>query len=51
MRESTELNASISVTFFETSEGATSLAGVTIDNADTDLSDSELAQRAHAYDE
>ena len=46
-----ELNASISVTFFETSEGASSLAGLTIDNAGgTDLSDSELAQRAHAYD-
>ncbi len=50
IRDSEELNASISVTFFETSEGATSLAGLTVDNADTDLSDSELAQRAHAYD-
>ena len=48
--ESGDINASISVTFFETSEGAVSLAGVTIDKADTDLSDSELAQRAHAYD-
>lgn len=47
---SNSINASISVTFFETSEGATSLAGLTIDNADTDLSDSELAERAHAYD-
>lgn len=48
---SDDINASISVTFFETSEGATSLAGLTVNNVDTDLSDSELAQRAHAYDE
>ena len=51
IRNSNDLSASISVTFFETSEGATSLAGLTIDNAGTDLSDSELAERAHAYDE
>ncbi|MBR3346061.1 MAG: hypothetical protein IKG37_03180 [Solobacterium sp.] len=50
LQMSSDINASISVTFFETTEGATSLAGLTIDNADTDLSDSELAQRAHAYD-
>ena len=50
LQKSSDINASISVTFFETTEGATSLAGLTIDNADTDLSDSELAQRAHAYD-
>ena len=48
---SDDINASISVTFFETSEGATSLAGLTVNNVDTDLSDSELAQRAHAYDD
>ena len=50
LQKSSDINASISVTFFETTEGATSLAGLTIDNADTDLSDSELAQRAHAYE-
>ena len=45
-----DINASISVRFFETSEGAVSLAGVTVDNGSEDLSDSELAERAHAYD-
>ena len=45
-----DINASISVRFFETSEGAVSLAGVTVDKGSEDLSDSELAQRAHAYD-
>jgi len=47
---SNDINASISVRFFETSEGASSLAGVTVEKADTDLSDSELAERAHAYE-
>jgi hypothetical protein len=50
LQNSNDINASISVTFFETSEGATSLAGLTIDKASTDLSDSEIAQRAHAYE-
>ena len=45
-----DINASISVRFFETSEGAVSLAGVTVDKGSEDLSDSELAERAHAYD-
>ena len=50
LADSGDISASISVTFFETSEGATSLAGLTIDHVDTDLSDSAIAQRAHAYD-
>ena len=50
LTDANELNAAISVTFFETTEGATSLAGLTVVNADTDLSDSEIAKRAHAYD-
>ena len=50
LTDANELNAAISVTFFETTDGATSLAGLTSVNVDTDLSDSELAKRAHAYD-
>jgi len=50
IEKSTNINASINVTFFETSEGATSLAGVTVVKDGTDLEDSALAQRAHAYD-
>ena len=50
LQSSDDINASISVTFFETSEGATNLAGLTIDKAGADLSDSEIAKRAHAYD-
>ena len=48
--ESDSMNSSISVIFFETTEGAKSLAGLQIPKEDIDLSDSELAQRAHAYD-
>ena len=50
LTDANELNAAISVTFFETTDGAASLAGLTSVNVDTDLSDSELAKRAHAYD-
>ncbi len=50
IQQSNDLNASISVTFFETSEGATSLAGVTVMEDSSGVSDSELAERAHAYD-
>ena len=44
------MNSTISVIFFETTEGAKSLAGLTIPKEDIDLSDSEMAKRAHAYD-
>ena len=47
---SSNLNSSINVTFFETTEGATSLAGLTVVKDGTNLEDSELAKRAHAYD-
>ena len=46
---SSKLNSSIKVTFFETIDGAESLAGLILPE-DYDLSDSEIAQRAHAYD-
>ena len=47
---STDLNSSIKVTFFETTEGATNLAGLTVVKDGKNLEDSEMAQRAHAYD-
>ena len=47
---STNLNSSIKVTFFETTEGATNLAGLTVVKDGKKLEDSEMAQRAHAYD-
>ena len=47
---SDDINASISVRFFETSEGAASLAGVKKDTRDDGLSGSELEERAHAYE-
>ena len=47
---SSKLNSSIKVTFFETIDGAESLAGLILPE-DYDLSESEMAQRAHAYDD
>ena len=46
-----KLNGAISVTFFETTDGAQSLSGLQIVEDPTDLSDSEIANRAHAYEE
>ena len=51
LEHTTNINAKIEVTFFETIEGAESTAGLDTSNIDTDLSDSEMAKRAHAYDE
>ena len=47
---SPKLNSSIRVTFFETIDGAESLAGLILPE-DYDLSETEMAKRAHAYDD
>ena len=52
IQDGNDLNASIQVTFFETTEGASNLSGLTVSQDDSTTDDTlgdELQNRAQAY--